>query len=33
MHKADEHTPVEEIRALQAIYARILRLYFERMGP
>jgi succinyl-diaminopimelate desuccinylase len=32
MHKADEHAPVAEIRALQAIYARILKLYFERMS-
>jgi len=31
MHKVDEHAPVEEIRELQAVYARILALYFERM--
>jgi succinyl-diaminopimelate desuccinylase len=32
MHKADEHVPVDEIRSLQAIYARVLKLYFERMS-
>jgi succinyl-diaminopimelate desuccinylase len=33
MHKIDEHAPVAEIRALQAVYARVLQLYFERMRP
>jgi succinyl-diaminopimelate desuccinylase len=33
MHKVDEHAPVTEIRALQAVYARVLKLYFERMTP
>ena len=32
MHKVDEHAPVEEIRGLQGVYARLLRLYFERLG-
>ncbi len=31
MHKADEHAPLAEIRELQAIYARVLKLYFERV--
>lgn len=32
MHKVDEHAPVAEIRELQAVYARILALYFERIA-
>ncbi|MGD2134367.1 MAG: succinyl-diaminopimelate desuccinylase, partial [Maricaulaceae bacterium] len=32
MHKVDEHAPVEEIRKLQAIYAKVLALYFERFA-
>jgi succinyl-diaminopimelate desuccinylase len=29
MHKVDEHAPVEEIRRLAALYARLIRRYFE----